>query len=567
MSDTPACEKFELDQSASCPADAVEAVFPGGAVFRQAAHLQPFTFETGYLDPETGDPMSIENLQGYATEFRLDVTPDGLTTGIWAMDGMRKLLERNYRMLFLRATPSITEPDERTGAPAVGGIPFLVGDWWAAAIAARICDDYDLKCQWQAPNYLLQTDFSGVGRPFDLLRQLVEPFQSVPAFAVDIFCVADTVYVRARAGALTADANCTLSVHDARISRLSIRKWRGPVYGKISLLGMYGPWRSGGMLGTPTVYDYDESSTVTTMDEHGYVTGQAIRRTTYRAPLKLVVVEREQKYARNTLTLALELVEETVTTNAYEDIVFRGGQPNHPQQLSQTKSSSANVKFASGGTYWAEKSREVTSYGYDALGYQEAVTSKKLELNTRLNVMDIVEVQVKTLRQTSQLETEQATSTYKPDRSTGALALQGIDTQRSAGLMPAGPKPPMPVTAGSGDPNAGKEQISLDHWNDTADPAAIDVHYSNIHMTADDLQRILNQYCWASGKWQYELSFDAVAMPWLRKGAILQLSGLLDADGTAIPLGPAIVEDLRLTYDESTDRPAMTSQVLARYWA
>lgn len=567
MTDHPAADRFEVDQSASSLADRVEASFPGGAVFRQASHLQPFGFECGYLDPETGEPISVEVLSGYATEFRLDVGPTAIISRVAVLDGMRLLMDRNYRRLFLRARPTVTDIDERTGEAAVGGIPFSVGEWWAAAIAREICDDYGLKCQWQAPDYLYQGDFSAVGRPADLLRQLVEPFQSVPAFTVDLFAIADTIYIRARAGALVADPNCTFSIHDARISRLSILKRRGPVYGKLTLLGQAGQWVSGGMIGTPMVYDYDESSSVPTLDEHGTVTGRIIRTTTYRAPLRLVIRESQQTLARNPQTLGLELVEETVTTNVYEDILFRGGVPNHPRLYSQTKSVHANVTTETGDTEWAEKNRDATTYGYDAVGYQEAVTSKKLEYNTRDKSMDVKEVQVKSLRQTSQLETEQATSIFKPDKTTGVLSLQSTDTQRSAGLMPAGPKPPMPITAGSGDPNAGREQIRLEFWINESDPEAVDVVYSNVHMTEADLRRILEQYRWASGKWEYELRFDAVSMPWLRKGAVLQLTGLLDADGTAIPLGPAIVEDLRLTYDESGENPSMTSQVTARYWA
>jgi hypothetical protein len=136
----------------------------------------------------------------------------------------------------------------------------------------------------------------------------------------------------------------------------------------------------------------------------------------------------------------MELVKEELTTNSHEDIIFRGGVPNQPKRLSQTKANFSNVKMAAGGTYWAESKRDVTSYGYNAYGYQEAVTTKKLELNTRLSVMDVKEIQVKTLKETSQLETEQSTSTYKPDKTTGILSLQDTQTQRSAGLMPAGPK-------------------------------------------------------------------------------------------------------------------------------
>ena len=196
---------------------------------------------------------------------------------------MNQLLDQQYRMLFLRNRPGITNTDERTGEPAVDGIPFEVGQFWASEIATIICEHYGLKCQWSAPDYILQTDFQGVGRPIDLLNALVEPFQSLPAFQADIFCVGTTVYVRARTGTFTADPNCTMSAHDARISRLTIRKKRGPTYGKITLLGIYGMWKEGGFLRNPVAFDYTVTMPMPYRRAEA-VTRQVIRSTTYRSP-------------------------------------------------------------------------------------------------------------------------------------------------------------------------------------------------------------------------------------------------------------------------------------------
>ena len=118
--------------------------------------------------------------------------------------------------------------------------------------------------------------------------------------------------------------------------------------------------------------------------------------------------------------------------------------------------------------------------------------------------------------------------------------------------MPAGPKPPMPITAGSGDPNAGKEQFKLEYWVSKTDPDAVDIRYSDFNMAEADLNRILQQYLWSNGKWAYEIDFDAVSMPWLRKGVIIHLTDLYDNDGEEIVLQPADHRDLRPTYDEGS---------------
>lgn len=563
MPSYPPSSRFEFDQSLTLYADFVDATFPGASVFVGGQESEAFAFEAGYLDPVTLQPSALLLSQTYADEYRLEVSPDGLRTGLKARDALSGFVDGQYRRLFLRSQPTNTDVDERTGEMAVGGIPFYVAaTWWASAIAAQICQDFGLTCKWEAPDYVYQEDFSAVGPAMQQLLKLLEPFRAIPAFQADVFTEGTTITIRTRTGAFTPTPNCTLSVYDARISQLVIRRRPGIHYGKVTLLGIYGQYQDGGVLPNPAVFDYEvEDPPLITLDEFQRPTAQVLRTTTYRAPLNLVVKEVEQKLVNQ------ELAEETTTTNVYEELVFRGGVPNHPKLLHQVKSTKSQVKYPNGSTQFTESSREDTTYAYSGQGYQEAVTTTKKKLNARLGIMDVQEIQVKTLRRTSDLEAEQATTTYKPDPKTGALIIQQTQTQRSAGFMPGGPKPPQPATAGSGDPNAGKEQIKIEHWISTTDPLGQDVTYSNIHMTMADLSRIRDQFIWFNQRWTWELEFDCAAMPWIKKGVVVQLTGLEDAGGTPIPLQPALVDECRITYDGGQETSSFTAHVLARYWA
>jgi hypothetical protein len=95
---------------------------------------------------------------------------------------------------------------------------------------------------------------------------------------------------------------------------------------------------------------------------------------------------------------------------------------------------------------------------------------------------------------------------------------------------------------------------------------AKDVTYHNPHLAQEDLDFIAGQFRSASGLWRYELSMQYVAMPWLRKGHVLEITGLKDAAGRAIPIGPALVTSQTLNYDEGSQSPQMVSSLQAVWW-
>jgi len=92
------------------------------------------------------------------------------------------------------------------------------------------------------------------------------------------------------------------------------------------------------------------------------------------------------------------------------------------------------------------------------------------------------------------------------------------------------------------------------------------VSYENENLDMDDLQFILAQLRATSGLWQVELSFVGVNIPWVRRGSIVQFTGVVDGAGDPLPLPPALLQTLTLTYDEGATPPAFTKDMRALAW-
>lgn len=76
------------------------------------------------------------------------------------------------------------------------------------------------------------------------------------------------------------------------------------------------------------------------------------------------------------------------------------------------------------------------------------------------------------------------------------------------------------------------------------------VSYSDINLDLGTLQLMGNQICKASALWQWEITFTGVNIPWLRRGDVVQLTGLLDEAQQPLALPPALIQTFADDYDE-----------------
>jgi len=571
---TLATKAFELDSTMDLQADGYQAHLPDSAAFLAAVDTNAVKLSAGFTDPSTQISYTVGQLEGGIDEYILTVEGDRITASIKGRDHLSKMLDRRYKNLFLRNQPTTPPAD-----------PYEVGLFRASEIAKKVVEAVGLSLSWSCRDYTMLEDFDASGRPVDILLRLVEPWSQVEPFKVDLFIQGTTVFCRERTASFTADY--TYNAKDARINKKTIRKitpWRaGTLFGKVTLYGRLVPKKGGVVIGqqpqppppgTPIApWESEESKLSETRDKSGLVLTQVSTVTTHRMPDKLILKVVEKTYNRQGKGAAslLKLISEKITENEYETSRYDDRGPiNRPKQTLQYLRSKGIHKSDKTKTF-QEIAKEETEFGYDTGGYQDLTYTRRWELNLKAKQLQEHERVVKSLRDVEYLKVEQATAVYKAKGNEGEFYLSQYDCQTSAGLRPAGPRGPNPSkgapTAGGGDDDVAKEAIILEQTI-SSDPRAVDIRYSNASMTEDDLDYIMSQFEAANGKWAYQLEIEYVAMPWLRKGNVLSISGLKAEDGTTdISLQPALVTDQRLQYVDQGESPMMVSYLTARYWA
>jgi len=571
-----AAKSFEIDSTMDLSADGYTAQLLDSAAFLAAAATDVVKLSAGFTDPSTQISYTVGHVEGGIDEYTLTVEGGGITASVKGRDNLSKMLDRRYKNLFLRNQPSTPPTD-----------PYEVGLFRASEIANKVVEAVGLSLSWSCRDYTILEDFDASGRPVDILMKLVEPWSQVEPFKVDIFIQGTTVFCRERPASFPADY--TYNAKDARINKKTIRKitpWKaGTLYGKVTLYGRLVPKRGGVVvlpgeqppdppaLPQPVIpWESEESRLSKTQDANGLVLTQVFTVTTLRMPDKLAikVVERTFNRQGKGAGSLLKLISEKVTENEYERSRYDDRGPiNRPKQLIQYVLSKGIHKSDKTKTF-KEINKEETEFGYDSKGYQDLTYTRKWELNLKKQQLQETERVIKSLRDVEDLKVEQATSIYKAKGTDGEFYLSQYDCQTSAGLRPAGPRPPKPTAAApsptaSGGSDVPKEAIVLEQTI-SSDLRAVDIRYSNENMTEADLAYIMSKFEAANGKWAYELEIEYVSMPWLRKGNVLSITGLKAENGTTdIPLQPALVTDQRLQYLEG-ENPVMISLLTARYW-
>lgn len=585
---------FSIDASLALPTDGYEAQLASSALVRSSTLPETVTLRAGLQDRATGTVYSVGQLEGGIDKLVFRKDGRSLTASIRGTDRLALLLERRVRKLYLRQQP----PTGHTPT-----IPYAVGLFTAQEVARELVEAAGLSLSWECRDYRLLVDFEATGRAIDVLRTLVEPWSQVEALRVDIFAQGETVVCRPRALTLVPDHTETIT--GARISDFTVEVSRGPVYGTVTLYGRqvprysYGVQQSQEEEETPTPeapppepgqpiepWELTLTACPESRDEAG-PTSRVITETTYRMPDKLVTRIHEHTLQRDGDGAASPMVavSEREIVNEWEESVYSDqGRTNTPRQLRQIINLYGVHKHDEEQT-WRQLAQEVTTFGRDAEEYRELTTTVKWDLDLTLGYLVPAEKVVKTLRDVEHMKVEQLTTIYKPRASTMLTGYEQhtdwyvatTDRQEQMGLRPDGPPPPPPpvcVPRREEDEEEGIEAgaqgvLEAIRVEDTLseDPTAVDVSYSSPHLTEEDLRFILAQYQAISGLWRYTIRLTGVAMPWLRKGNVLHLTGLLAEDGVAeIPLQPALITEAQLSYSESGSPPAFLRTMTLEYW-
>ena len=238
--------KSPLDRAA---AD-FEAEVPGTAAFVDASEDDRITLEAGYRDAAGAETLVGQIRKGIVDEWELVLAPTTASSTVRGRDPMEWFLQRPIAKIYPRSPAR--EIIETLAGPGSGGgnVRTLTvaqaphGRWRASQIAADLVTllnaalppDQQLTLSWETRDYEIRSDYSASGRPLDVVRDLAEPWNQVPAFAIDVMMHGLTIVVRNRQPVPVPDH--VLPITDARIRQVTVTKRRPRRYGQVILSGM-----------------------------------------------------------------------------------------------------------------------------------------------------------------------------------------------------------------------------------------------------------------------------------------------------------------------------------------
>ena len=575
---TSIARTVHIRQAMALGSDQFDIQYAGASEYLSADPSKLHTVKVGYTDPSTGERVPITVMDGYADEWTLSSSA-GTTIGtaVKGRDRSALLTEHVIKRVYCLKPPAFTTLDPHYGFQGINGLPFVVGGAYRAdTIAREVCRWYGLNMQWDIPfiPYTIKEDFPAVGKPLDVLRRLVAPYNYLDPFKVDIFVQKDTVIIRQRRPPFDPTQAFTISMHDLKVSNLHTRRRWLPVYNRVTILGATGG--SATVLGQ-TVKDEDFETETTTEDETKWVTSRTTHKWTIRHPYNVTIHEEDETFVRNLSSNGMERASKKVVDWFY-DVGDPGTVqvPNSNPTLWREKKTISGIQPGDEWGIFRELHTEETTYGYDPIMYQSVICTTIKDLDPQTLSWTKTGVTIKTVRQISNLISEQTVTRFKYDASTGATLFAGSESNTAAGVPAGGPRPPATAMVGGAD--SSNNQISYERYLspvlgdptrpfEPGDNVVVDLQLSDRHWLDVDLVHIMEDVKWASGKFAYEIELDLVACPTVTKGSLLYITGFVEVDGNVIPLQPALVDEVTMDYVENREESHLTSHIVARFWA
>lgn len=585
------------------PVDQWEIMVPGAAEYLALANDRTVDLTLGLFDA-LGNPVDFRALTaGVVDEHRLEVTTRGVVSYLKGRDAGAALLETIYKKLYARFP-------EKTVASGAITTDKVVGIFTARQVAEEMIRSVNLIPAWQTRDYELWEDFDATGRIIDLLQRLVDPWCSVEPSRTDIFLDGDTVFLRARAQTPSAadfvlHAKPSDPAPHVRGLAYNVRKRRLPLIGDLTLMGRVeagttdhsfdgptndsGTWSrgvsvipfssaedpDGGLSFTPGTMQ--RTSTSRAFDpSSGQLQSMVVTTATYQMPNQVLVALEKDTYALVGGTLSI--VKSELKTVRYQPFTYdKKGPTNSPCPTAEYNAIFRYVDdVAPDGTpitLFVQDTDETTTYSYDEDNY--LVLQAVLKRVARDNEMVPDTLVVKLYRDTVPLwyDVETDRYLYQEETTQSADGLTQITTSvprlvtsditPASGHRPGGPNRP-PSKPLQRDFGGLVSQPVFHKVTISSDAKGQDRAAGSPHMSEADLAFIRAQQEAASGVYEAELSFTALSMPWIKRGTLIQVAGLLDEQGVEIPMGIALVYSVDMTVD--IPGRAATSEIRAVWW-
>lgn len=612
---------IEVDSTTQLVADQFEAEVLSANFYRNKEKDDTSDLLIG-IEASDGSPELVSIVQGGSIdEYELTATPEKLTGRVRGRDAAAYAVDTTFNITFVSAPDPLTLEQSRARAQAIIDaerkqfplIPIIPGvtvperrvGWWrASSIAANLAARVGLHLSWEAPDYVLREDFQCSGSVASAIWQLVAPFNYFEPRKIDVWVDGKTLVVRERAGlsesprpgAPATSSLTTLDAKDPCIISLMVRAHFLSYIRAIRLVGAVG------------AVGIDPSS----LDFSGLIPPEIkLFHTDNRLPNGEGTVE--DKMIRNvdgalfssetsvfgyppnvgpdqqagTQASVVELARTRTVNTWAPSFIVEDLDGNVISTIIQTSSDTVSKELVDG--VLTPSRHDHTDYFYDEQNYLSGQVDTVEELGTdaKTGVQKLVPThkKIRTLRDTSNGHWEEVIDTFDAvlddaGGNTGSAPAEGqapvpgtpvtstpgkwvlVDHRTNSG---GGHRPGGPGRPGGRNVNS---QVPVSYGVLIDDlPGAKDVSIQNRNLTLQHLRYIVGQAKDASGAWEYEINLTAANMPWLKKGDMIHITGWDDEAGEDIPLQPAMIFDIRTTFDQSSADAKTVMAIKALWWS
>lgn len=575
----PDSRSFSIRASLDLPADAFEVKRAGLDWFKSPP--ASVTLKVGYDDQEMTQLKA-----GMVDEMSLSLNPDSIETTITGRDRVGDLVDKHVYMIFYLVRP---EPEQQPKDLFNNSIDYSVGEYTVRQIAAEVVAKAGLSLHWETLDWPMlkegiSTQFEAFGPAMQAINSLLGPIQQTDMYKTDVFADGNTIYVKRRRGIDQGPAEYSYVYTDARLSQIQVTKRR--------------------LKGTRlvTVEDYDDDaatkddcgkivetteiveSVVTLMggahDQRVITRSQTVggvqvktQRDTYLYPHFLnasgagagttgkvggLVTSSYVEYAYDIAPGARapdgrcaegrKLLSQRTITYQYVITIF-------PRLLSQEKHVSTISLIEQTITYHykGETGNESTAQTTSNVTF-DPTTHKVLKEETNTTTTTKITKELSSVRMEINSGTE------------GSQSFSSV-TVLGGGMIDTSPVPKIRNVESGGKGFSGYSLPGIDVSSSTN--KTVDI--TSLGLPKDLSKKIANEILSQEGKWEYTLSLTYRTMPWIRKGTLLQLTGLIDdGEGGTFDLSTELpvflVTENSVDYIEDSETPELRGTLAALGW-
>lgn len=569
-------KSWSINSVLEMTADSYQAEIPDSATYLAARRGQTITIEGGLYDASNTAQSIQAIVNGSIDEWELNLNAAGrLSTKIKGRDASFNILDTYIQKTYgmspfvdtIQETNVVTSGGSSTETPRIptsgasASRLASLGPWTASKIAADILltAGVPLTLSWEIRDYNVLETFDATGRIIDAIKKLVEPFMLVEPFKADIFVRNGVLIIRYRNQPNQIhEPDLSMDLTTLRRTNLKIRKRPMRKIGRVILRGQKVPQGlvvASGTDGAQQGSNLTLAVTSKTFDANGNVVAMTDTTFTYLLPARLLETEIKTTYTNPTggsLTL-------TARESLHREYTFIGGQftaagPIKAPNISAETTVHEGFRLDNGA--WAILQIDEVSHQYDQLQFMIQSSNLVKKLNTK-GSMERVSMVIETHRDLAPLMVERIVENYVfSTQSSSASAALGSQSpvlvsrqsQVSGGYRPGGPSPSR--LGASGNQVVGSVTAIVDRVL-IADATLQIYTYENANLNTDDLNFIADEFAAANNLYEYEVVLMGVAVPWLRRGMYLQITGLTAEDGvTAIPIPVLLVSEVNTQYTE-----------------